>query len=974
MNMMTMFMPTQARMTVNDLMNDSGLEGEAEASRSLVSDAVVVDERDGVLYIGEISYKIQEPENPELVPDIVFFEIPSHTLILRSMLKDYNLGEHLLLMGNQGVGKNKLTDRLLQVMRRERDYIQLHRDTTVPTLTLNPSLEDGQIVWEDSPLVRAMSRGHILVVDEFDKAPVEVVCVLKGLLEDGEILLADGRRFVSPKSVLFDSGEPPGTSSGGEPNLLETRVCQIHPGFRVVALANRPGYPFLGNDFFAEMGDVFACHAIDNPDQTSEIALLRSYAPNVNIATITRLTAAFMDLRQMTDEGQLLYPYSTRELVNIVLHLSRYPDDSMSEVLDNVLSFDSFDPQLLETLFRVFRRHGIPVGSLDDDIMAGEVPQAERAVQIDLPTPDLHTTWRALDGAQEIPIVKAGSDEFVDGVQLRGNATLEGVGKWRPIRDMESARLDRFTEELFGWRVSGDSTPMHMTALPDNMVAILTTRMQMQIADPDHNLVQLLTIFPPSPLCSKPPMTWVPSAGRLVLYSILRGAMVIEPLTGEINLIAVELDPPPADDTERRNVFRRTPVILNDGLAHVGVVMLHHEHADTIHFFHNAGGPGDWQMSKMKLDGMQIDRVEVLFDNQLLVHNLRGPSVQCSMPSVAAGSSAMAVPLEVERELSDPVELLTAEEHLFLSPPMPTPPIISAALGQSTGVSHAACGTDIMGGYSMGFSPDALLGGDSEANLFSFMKPPEMLGDLSMPTEYHCSWLSQTEAAVTIVSRPNSVEIDVLDYSRGSFYTVPLGPAPGQSPDPEIASAPGAEARDGDPNGTAPTRWQRWAMITNICELSDGRVALMQNDGHIRVLEFRESELASAEQEWLSMHGKNRRRNTNRRRRAGGQRGQRSRSSRRHMLDDDEDEDDDEDDYEDDWEDGVITNVNDDGTVDIELESGEEITGMDPDLLDVEGDDIGVGTEVGVNMEDVEWEEYSDDEDWDEEDWDEEEW
>eukprot|EP01047_Picozoa_sp_COSAG01_P017995 COSAG01_NODE_965_length_12401_cov_3.496098_8_plen_107_part_00 len=75
-------------------------------------------------------------------------------------------------MGNQGVGKNKLTDRLLQLMRRERDYIQLHRDTTVPTLTLNPSLIDGRIVWEDSPLVRAMSRGHVLVVDEVRGAPV----------------------------------------------------------------------------------------------------------------------------------------------------------------------------------------------------------------------------------------------------------------------------------------------------------------------------------------------------------------------------------------------------------------------------------------------------------------------------------------------------------------------------------------------------------------------------------------------------------------------------------------------------------------------------------------------------------------------------------------------------------------------------------------------------------------------------------
>jgi MoxR-like ATPase len=82
-------------------------------------------------------------------------------------------------MGNQGVGKNKLTDHLLQIMKREREYIQLHRDTTVSTLTLNPSLRDGRIVWEDSPLVRAMSRGRVLVVDEFDKAPVEVVCVLK---------------------------------------------------------------------------------------------------------------------------------------------------------------------------------------------------------------------------------------------------------------------------------------------------------------------------------------------------------------------------------------------------------------------------------------------------------------------------------------------------------------------------------------------------------------------------------------------------------------------------------------------------------------------------------------------------------------------------------------------------------------------------------------------------------------------------
>ena len=36
-------------------------------------------------------------------------------------------------------------------------------------------------------------------------------------------------------------------------------------------LANRPGFPFLGNDFFASIGDMFSCHAIDNPDLESEM-------------------------------------------------------------------------------------------------------------------------------------------------------------------------------------------------------------------------------------------------------------------------------------------------------------------------------------------------------------------------------------------------------------------------------------------------------------------------------------------------------------------------------------------------------------------------------------------------------------------------------------------------------------------------------------------------------------------------------
>ncbi len=65
-------------------------------------------------------------------------------------------------------------DHLLQSLNWEREYIQLHRDTTVQSLTLVSKVEHGVVSFEDSPLVKAVVHGRVLVVDEADKAPLEV--------------------------------------------------------------------------------------------------------------------------------------------------------------------------------------------------------------------------------------------------------------------------------------------------------------------------------------------------------------------------------------------------------------------------------------------------------------------------------------------------------------------------------------------------------------------------------------------------------------------------------------------------------------------------------------------------------------------------------------------------------------------------------------------------------------------------------
>ena len=308
---------------------------------------------DSVLSIGDVTYMSARPKRPELVPSPRFVDIKQHIVTLQRMLADLTSGgeRHLLLMGNQGVGKNKLADRLLQLMRCEREYIQLHRDSTVAALTLVPTLVDGLIKWEDSPLVKAVIHGRVLVVDEADKAPVEVVSILKSLVEDGDMLLADGRRLLDPQRA----------AAMKELDGDDSSVVAIHPDFKLWVLANRPGFPFMGNDFFREAGDVFSPHIIANPDTASELELLSAYAPGVPNSLLQCLAGAFGELRALVEDGQLSYPYSTREAVAVVSHLEVFPDDGLVGALENVLAFDAYSPDLRRILSEVFNRHGIPL-------------------------------------------------------------------------------------------------------------------------------------------------------------------------------------------------------------------------------------------------------------------------------------------------------------------------------------------------------------------------------------------------------------------------------------------------------------------------------------------------------------------------------------------------------------------------------------------------------------------------------------
>ncbi|KAI1792782.1 AAA domain-containing protein [Ganoderma leucocontextum] len=288
----------------------------------------------------------QDPEGVSHIPHMDhFYDNSLQTGLMRDLVIDLEvLGEHLVLLGNQGVGKNKVIDRLCQLLGRPREYIQLHRDTTVNQLMFQTVLENGVIKYTDSPLLRAIQMGRVIVIDEADKAAEHVVAIFRSLAGHGQLTLPDGRRVRQMKERDGD--------------------IVVHPNFRLILLANRPGYPFLGNHFLQVLGDNFCCHAVTNPDMASERKLLSQLAPQLGEDMILRLVAAFHDLRRAYEAGTLTYPYSLRELLNLVRHMQAYPSDSLEVALRNVFDFDVYKPETISKLGDILDHHGLAVKKL----------------------------------------------------------------------------------------------------------------------------------------------------------------------------------------------------------------------------------------------------------------------------------------------------------------------------------------------------------------------------------------------------------------------------------------------------------------------------------------------------------------------------------------------------------------------------------------------------------------------------------
>jgi len=106
------------------------------------------------------------------------------------------------ITGLSGNGKTFMVEQACAKAKREFYRVNITVETDEDDLLGHYALIDGNTVWQDGPVVKAMERGAILLLDEIDLASSKIMC-LQPVLEGKGVFLKKVNRFVSP-SVGFN--------------------------------------------------------------------------------------------------------------------------------------------------------------------------------------------------------------------------------------------------------------------------------------------------------------------------------------------------------------------------------------------------------------------------------------------------------------------------------------------------------------------------------------------------------------------------------------------------------------------------------------------------------------------------------------------------------------------------------------------------------------------------------------------------
>ena len=247
----------------------------------------------------------------------------------------------VFITGLSGNGKTFGVEQACSQLGRELIRVNITVETDEDDLIGGFRLVNGETVWHNGPVIEALERGSILLLDEIDLASNKILC-LQSILEGKGVFLKKIGQFVRPKD-----------------------------GFNIVATANTKGKGsddgrFIGtnvlNEAFLERFPI--TFEQNYPSPVTENKILRKICDQLNIPMtgdhekfIVHLVDWAEIVRKTFNEGGIDEVISTRRLVHIIRAYSIFGDKLKAVKI----CLNRFDDETKESFLQLYTK-------LDDSV------------------------------------------------------------------------------------------------------------------------------------------------------------------------------------------------------------------------------------------------------------------------------------------------------------------------------------------------------------------------------------------------------------------------------------------------------------------------------------------------------------------------------------------------------------------------------------------------------------------------------
>ena len=211
------------------------------------------------------------------------------------------------ITGLSGNGKTFSVEQACSQLGRELIRVNITVETDEDDLIGGFRLVNGETAWHNGPVIEALQRGAILLLDEIDLASNKILC-LQSILEGKGVFLKKIGQFVKPSA-----------------------------GFNVIATANTKGKGsddgrFVGTNVLNEAFLERFCVTFEQPYPSTaiEVRILQGIAKSLNLTEVDEFCKKLSDwgdvIRKTFYDGGIDEIISTRRLVHIIRAYSIFAD------------------------------------------------------------------------------------------------------------------------------------------------------------------------------------------------------------------------------------------------------------------------------------------------------------------------------------------------------------------------------------------------------------------------------------------------------------------------------------------------------------------------------------------------------------------------------------------------------------------------------------------------------------------------